>query len=461
MSAAHARRRPAAASSETAAPEAPDWSVPIHASSAYAEAIRALIGATLDEGSAMRVLDSAEAALGSTEEGEEAVGASWSGELDAGEEDAGSGPPSTRPSGRLGDVYDTHRRAADEMEVTLSRGQRTELQVFQRTWAEHRDRYEAVAAKTGVPAILVATIHYRESSMNFGTYLHQGDPLGRPAVNHPSNIPVFHDWEEAAIHALNLKKGVRDSLGMTEETTDPVAMGTYAEAYNGLGYHYRGLTSPYVYAGSDQYRGGRFVADGQFDPSSWDRRLGVLTIAQQVGESGEINAQGGAASGWRGVLSGDVALRQGSRGAGVEALQERLTAAGHPVAVDGQFGPGTRAAVVAFQTERGLEADGVVGLATAGALDADAPATVERSPRDAAWSTVTAGDELLKVGSDGAAVEALQERLRALGYGLRIDGRFGPITRAGVYDAQRSLGLRVDGVVGPATAAAIDRRLGR
>lgn len=65
------------------------------------------------------------------------------------------------------------------------------------------------------------------------------------------------------------------------------------------------------------------------------------------------------------------ALRQRSQGADVRIVQGRLVAHGHNVAVDGNFGSGTRAAVIAFQEQKGLTADGVVGPKTWDALMAD------------------------------------------------------------------------------------------
>jgi lysozyme family protein len=63
-------------------------------------------------------------------------------------------------------------------------------------------------------------------------------------------------------------------------------------------------------------------------------------------------------------------LRQGSKGAEVRTLQERLQALGHyQGAVDGDFGPLTRGAVAAFQQARGLPADGIAGPATLGVLN--------------------------------------------------------------------------------------------
>lgn len=58
-----------------------------------------------------------------------------------------------------------------------------------------------------------------------------------------------------------------------------------------------------------------------------------------------------------------VTLRVGATGDAVRRLQDALL-----VVVDGKFGPGTKAAVVAFQASHGLAPDGVVGPATWRAL---------------------------------------------------------------------------------------------
>jgi peptidoglycan L-alanyl-D-glutamate endopeptidase CwlK len=67
-------------------------------------------------------------------------------------------------------------------------------------------------------------------------------------------------------------------------------------------------------------------------------------------------------------------LREGDQGPDVVELQNRLKAQGFPSgAIDGDFGPGTTAAVIAFQRSEGLLPDGVVGPRTAAALGVAKP----------------------------------------------------------------------------------------
>ncbi|MER5647513.1 peptidoglycan-binding domain-containing protein [Streptosporangium sp. NPDC002524] len=88
---------------------------------------------------------------------------------------------------------------------------------------------------------------------------------------------------------------------------------------------------------------------------------------------------------------------------------------------------------------------------------------ISRSPIDAG-PLVTGGPggcPLLRAGQTDPVggkdcVRVLQRRLRDLGYpGQRVDGRFGPRTRANVMAFQRASGLRPDGAAGPRTLAAL------
>ena len=85
-----------------------------------------------------------------------------------------------------------------------------------------------------------------------------------------------------------------------------------------------------------------------------------------------------------------MALTIGSTGTAVMRLQEQLAAAGFdPGSVDGQFGARTRAAVIAFQRARGLQADGVAGnetLRAIGGTSSFEPAQPSTAPTTAAAS---------------------------------------------------------------------------
>jgi lysozyme family protein len=141
----------------------------------------------------------------------------------------------------------------------------------------NQSRYEAVSAKTGVPWDVIAVIHYRESSCSFAGVLHNGERIigtGRKTTLVPKGRGPFATWEDAAFDALMncspyAGKNRDWSLGSTLDLL---------EGYNGLGYRKRGLPSPYLWAGTDQYTSGKYVADGKFDPNVVDQQLGAAAI---------------------------------------------------------------------------------------------------------------------------------------------------------------------------------------
>lgn len=114
---------------------------------------------------------------------------------------------------------------------------------------------------------------------------------------------------------------------------------------------------------------------------------------------------------------------------------------------DASFDDDVDTAVRAFQQQRGLIADGIVGPSTWRRLEG------------ARWAL---GDRVLRYGArhmqHGDDVAALQRRLHDLGFDPgRIDGIFGPDTEHGLKELQRNLGLPSDGLCGPVTFRALDR----
>ena len=131
-------------------------------------------------------------------------------------------------------------------------------------------------------------------------------------------------------------------------------------------------------------------------------------------------------------------VRRGDRVFPVRPLQRLLCERGHHVAVDGDFGPRTEAAVRAFQSAHGLAADGIVGPAT--------------------WSRLIV---TVRRGSTGDAVRGVQEVIKfhdqsdGEGPRVHVDGIFGPRTEAFVRGFQEAVGTHVDGIVGPITWRAL------
>ncbi|MFI2781318.1 glycoside hydrolase domain-containing protein [Streptomyces sp. ALB3] len=113
-----------------------------------------------------------------------------------------------------------------------------------------------------------------------------------------------------------------------------------------------------------------------FDPGTPDGIFGPDTTAAarnfQAGRGLTADGAVGAKT-WTALLSRGPAptVQSGSTGEAVTRLQRALTAAlGRTVSIDGVFGPGTAQAARDYQSSRGLGADGIVGPATWGALQA-------------------------------------------------------------------------------------------
>ena len=129
-------------------------------------------------------------------------------------------------------------------------------------------------------------------------------------------------------------------------------------------------------------------------------------------------------------------------------LQRRLRDLDLPSTPDGEgdFGPGTRAAVEAFQHRRGLRVDGICGRQTWSAL-------VEAGFR--------IGDRFLyhrRPMLRGDDVAELQRRLSALGFDTgRVDGIFGEQTASALAEFQRNTGLPADAILGASTLRELRR----
>ena len=198
--------------------------------------------------------------------------------------------------------------------------------------------------------------------------------------------------------------------------------------------------------------------DGVIGKSTWYKisyiYVAVKKLAELGSESEPYPDGSGSAPG-----SGTGTIQQGAVGAQVAALQYYLTYLARtfyptiPVIVpDGIFGAQTSNAVIAFQNQFGLTADGIVGPATWGELETQFEISYDDNNPGSYFGAYPG--VVLREGSTGLRVQQMQFYLLYLHYSysaipkIRADGNYGPATTAAVRAFQGVFGLTQDGVVG-------------
>lgn len=144
-------------------------------------------------------------------------------------------------------------------------------------------RLMGIEVQTGVPwfvvgALLVREAGLRNGELDFKAVLHNGERIvgtGRKTTLVPRGLGPFSTWEEAALDAIR-REGL-DKLNW--HGTDGIAAVAYAaEKFNGFGYRYRGIPSPYLWGGTSVQQRGKFVADGVFDRTVMDQQIGIMAV---------------------------------------------------------------------------------------------------------------------------------------------------------------------------------------
>lgn len=139
-------------------------------------------------------------------------------------------------------------------------------------------RYQAISIRTAVPWWAIAVIHEREASQRFDRSIAQGDPWNQRSVHIPQGRGPFASFEDAAVDALV------NCAPHAAAWKDWSIGGTLVllEQYNGLGYARMNIPSPYIWAGTDQYVHGKYIADGKFDPNAVDHQLGCAGLLARM-----------------------------------------------------------------------------------------------------------------------------------------------------------------------------------
>lgn len=183
-----------------------------------------------------------------------------------------------------------------------------------------------------------------------------------------------------------------------------------------------------------------------------DGKAGTLTLTKLYAET-----DGQSATVTTPVTTNPNTLKYGDSGSRVTELQTALVKLGYNTnGVDGRFGAGTQRAVISFQKDNGLEADGLAGTKTLELLYKKADGTSSSSGSSSGSGTSSGLTRTLRRGYTGDDVVTVQQRLKELGYYTgSIDGVYGSGSIAAATAFQKNNGLKVDGLTGQSTYAAL------
>jgi len=275
----------------------------------------------------------------------------------------------------------------------------------------HRDEWAEVAGKTGVPRLWGLASFERESGSDYSRSPAQGDRWDRVSVNVPRGLGPYRCWGDACVAAYRIDRldEVAGSAGVPpasaaitgEAAASENAGGTPAlpgwtwpracyegELFNGFGPRAHGRHTGYLWSWTNIYTGGKYVADGKWDPDTQDQQCGMVPMMAALlrlsaGRSLDPSLALADAPPWStgappaplpaptvpALPPDSAALFDSNMTAWLQAALNRLNATegfskDPPLVVDGSYGRHTRRAVTAFQAAHGLVPDGLAGPLT-------------------------------------------------------------------------------------------------
>ncbi len=282
------------------------------------------------------------------------------------------------------------------------------------------------------------------------------------AVNRGTTVPAPKLHVEAFAQSILAKFGLRSGTYNGHEPSADLALDTFANRQQGDGIVQHAIEHWDFYGllytiwrqmiNSQDGRGWRWMGDRGSDT---DNHLDHVHDSFRGWGPAVPDANDTVPPGTRSCE--EQIWMQGDEGDCVIGIQDHLNRYDAGLVVDGDYGPATRAAVTKFQNTHGLAADGVVGLKTWPILISGEITTTPVAPPRPVPPTpyVPPLPRLMWKGMSGSDVRQVQERLKAQGAKITVDGDFGPQTRAKVIIHQAAWRLDADGVVGPNTWATL------
>jgi len=153
-------------------------------------------------------------------------------------------------------------------------------------------RYRKVSPEAGIPWWAIGIIHMMEAGANFAKHQHNGDSLSARTVKVPAGRPTTgrppFTWEESCIDATKYEK--LDTIKVWK----PEYLAFALETFNGFGYRSKGINSPYLWAYTQHWTKGKYVADSVYDPNADTSQAGGMTILKRMMDKGilKLDLQG-------------------------------------------------------------------------------------------------------------------------------------------------------------------------
>ena len=233
--------------------------------------------------------------------------------------------------------------------------------------------YQRIFEATGVPVAALMALAEREMSGNLHCYLGNGQRLTKRTTIVPLNRGPFPDTEEGfiagALDALHL-----DGLDQVAKMPGGWSLPRFAyesEHWNGWGYRLEGIPSPYPFGGTTVQKPGKFIRDHVYSSTLMDPQLGTVAIVEKLFEldpslkfADSIVKVDDATP----IVPAPHPVMGEGNVQWVQTSLNRLCVRGAPLAVDGNCGRGTRAAVRAFQQTHHLIVDGLPGPKTVASI---------------------------------------------------------------------------------------------
>jgi lysozyme family protein len=191
---------------------------------------------------------------------------------------------------RYSSKWGVYAKQWDRMVIQRRRG--ADFESCARFALLNKDRYVEIQDLTahdelgregeGIPWWMIAALHRRESDTDeegnprFDTYLGNGQPLNRKTTIVPIGRGPFKTFEDGALDAFKVD-GLSSVLDWRLEKV------LYqCEIFNGTGYNARGLPSPYIWAGTNIQKSGKYTGDGKWNGRAWDTQPGCAPIIATI-----------------------------------------------------------------------------------------------------------------------------------------------------------------------------------